>query len=536
MPAAHVENESPRPSRGVRRAFAAAVLTYTAAGLSLVPFYRHQINPDGIALISVAQKYLRGDFYHALNGSFGPLFSWLLMPFLASGLEPLLSAKLLSLIIGMAVMAGAYALSRRFDMADGTKKIVFFSLVPIILYYAFSVITADMLLACCLLFYLALICDGRYAENRSAGPLSGALGGAAYLCKAYAFFFFIVHFLVFNAFHYVRMGSRERREAVVRNLIWGYALFFLASGPWIALISAKYHRPSVGVAMHYITRYIGTESCRNPIPDWGLLKPPDETAVSIADDPCYIPMKPWNPFRSREDFQAYLREVLYNSALALRIYMGLSTLSAAVVIAYILLVLLPSRSAVPREKVLYPLVTVALYSMGYILAIVNERYFWFTHIILLLMTGQLLDFSLPRRLPDSRRNGAVRILFALTFAAMPADYLIHNMHSGQDVYTAAKRLEGVHYIRGNIASNREWHNSLYIAYHLQSKYYGIPRRRKDREGLLPQLRHDHIDYYLVWGEDRDAFSSLSRCAELTGGKVPGLGVYSLKEGDERPRL
>ncbi|MHC4720172.1 MAG: hypothetical protein ACYSYT_06835, partial [Planctomycetota bacterium] len=56
-------------------------------GGALVGHYRYQINPDGISYISVAQKYLAGDFAGAINGYWGPLYSWLLMPFLYFGIE-----------------------------------------------------------------------------------------------------------------------------------------------------------------------------------------------------------------------------------------------------------------------------------------------------------------------------------------------------------------------------------------------------------------------------------------------------------------
>ena len=59
-----------------------AIVIYCAAGFALLPFFRYQINPDGISYISIAQKYLIGDIDNAINGHFSPLFSWLLVPFL----------------------------------------------------------------------------------------------------------------------------------------------------------------------------------------------------------------------------------------------------------------------------------------------------------------------------------------------------------------------------------------------------------------------------------------------------------------------
>ncbi len=55
-----------------------------------------------VSRISVLPKNIsRQDFGNAINGYWGPLLSWLLAPFLAAGLKPLLAVKLLSIIIGL---------------------------------------------------------------------------------------------------------------------------------------------------------------------------------------------------------------------------------------------------------------------------------------------------------------------------------------------------------------------------------------------------------------------------------------------------
>ena len=44
------------------------ILTYLFLGLILLKYYRYQVNADGISYISIAQKYLNGDFSNAVNG------------------------------------------------------------------------------------------------------------------------------------------------------------------------------------------------------------------------------------------------------------------------------------------------------------------------------------------------------------------------------------------------------------------------------------------------------------------------------------
>jgi len=79
------------------------LILYLVLGLTLLGYYQYQINPDGVGYIQTAWKYLSGDFYGAVNAYWGPLLSWLLIPFLYFNQNPdyaLYSAKILSLILG----------------------------------------------------------------------------------------------------------------------------------------------------------------------------------------------------------------------------------------------------------------------------------------------------------------------------------------------------------------------------------------------------------------------------------------------------
>ena len=111
-----------------------------------------------------SQKYATGDFSNAINGYWGPLFSWLLVPFLVKGFTPLfslISAKTLSLIIGFTTLIGLRWLSHRVEIDETIRKLFVFALIIPILCFAFTELTADLLMTCslvfCLVFYLILI-------------------------------------------------------------------------------------------------------------------------------------------------------------------------------------------------------------------------------------------------------------------------------------------------------------------------------------------------------------------------------------------
>lgn len=95
---------------------------------------------------------------------------------------------------------------------------------------------------------------------------------------------------------------------------------------------------------------------------------------------------------------------------------------------------------------------------------------------------------------------------------------------GNDEYILSQSLENVYNVKGNIASNDKWESSLYLAYFLNSKYYGITINNGDVNSVNDQLTSSEIDYYLVWGDNGGY--QLSDYKEITNGRIPWLKVYS----------
>ena len=88
-----------------------ALAGYAAMLVPLAFHFSDQINPDGVAYLRIAGYYLAGDVGKAVSGYWSPLYSWLLVPWLAVGVRGLLATKLLAIslavawVIGMALLA-----------------------------------------------------------------------------------------------------------------------------------------------------------------------------------------------------------------------------------------------------------------------------------------------------------------------------------------------------------------------------------------------------------------------------------------------
>ena len=174
-------------------------------------------------------------------------------------------------------------------------------------------------------------------------------------------------------------------------------IFSLLSGVWIALISSKYHHLTFSNMGRGVFASLGPESVHttlekgDPIFFEGFFEPPNETAFVIYEDPSYARKKTWSPLESPGLFKHFISNFTENIFEGFRIYESFSRLSIAIVVVYILLILSrPFGKLFFRGEILYPLLTVILFTAGYYPFHFEARYLWIVNILLLLMGGKVL--------------------------------------------------------------------------------------------------------------------------------------------------
>ncbi len=506
-----------------------------------------RLTADSMLYFSLAKKYISGDFSNAINGYWGPLLAWLLVPFLYLGTSDVFAINALNLFLGIFIIIGVWRLSYRVEMTEMIRSIIIISLIPIAL--KFSVVQPmDTLLACVLIYYLIIIFKSNYSVNLSNGLLSGVLGALAYFSKAYALPFFIVHFLIMNVLHYFRNTSKPDRTNVVKNAVFGFVIFFLISGAWIMTISDKYGYFTYSTMRQTNFNAPDPESMGGglefgvPVFSQGFYAPPNKTAFVIWEDPSYLRGKPWSAWESWYYFKHFIRLMLKNISEGLRILENFSTFSTTIIIACILLLFTrPVNTWLQQSSLLYLLFTMTLFTGGYILFHFEERYLWLTNVLLLIMGGYVLSALLQKDFFDHKIRKSVLITcFIISFIFTPVKYVKQVISGGMDgdMYNMSTDLQKYN-IKGNIASNREyvpvhdaWHKTFRLAYWLNSRYYGQPKENISDGELETELKKHNINYYFFWGGSNSPNQLLSQYKELTNGEIPGLKIYSLKEAQQ----
>ena len=515
--------------------------------LILTTYHYERLTGDATLYLSIAEKYVQGDISNAINGYWGPLLSWLLVPFLYFGATHLVAINALNLIFGLLTIVGIWKLSHRFEISDKIRGIILIPLVPIIQFISL-IQPMDFLLLCILVYYLNIVFNKDFPNSLYHAAAAGVLGALAYFSKPYGFPFFISHFILINICHYFETSSKERRQKVLRGLITGFMLFSLLSGVWIGLISNKYGHLTFSNMGSGVFSVVSPGSSHktlekgDPIFFEGFFPPPNETAFIIYEDPSHARKKTWSPLESKRSLKHFVSNVTENIFEAIRTYESYSRLAIAIVTAYILFIFFyPLDKVLSQQALLYPLLTMLLYTGGYMPFHFESRYLWIVNVLLLLMGGKVLNELFQYDLFKKKSLRVILIVFfILSFGFTP---LRASIDTGKDninkkMYKLGTELDKHYNIRGNIASNRQkihtemhdsWHYTFRLAYWLKSRYFGMPREDISDKELLQELKKHDIDYYFFWEGSVKSPDFLSEYREITNGEMPGLKIFSLKD-------
>src|SRR3954447_1440755 len=101
------------------------------------------MNPDGVSYLTIARQYLDGHFADAINAYWSPLYSWLLVPLTAAGIEATLATKVLAILVGTATIAIVWWLMVNLSIPRDARVIVSLTLFPILYYFGMDVTTPD---------------------------------------------------------------------------------------------------------------------------------------------------------------------------------------------------------------------------------------------------------------------------------------------------------------------------------------------------------------------------------------------------------
>ncbi len=504
------------------------LILYFFLAIFSLNYYHFYLSADGISYISIAVKYLNGDWLNAINGVWSPFYSWLMVPIIALSHDPFNAAyvtRVVSLIAGFFTIIGISKLASTFNLENHSRIALLITSVPLVLFIPIFYDTPDLLVTCMLIFYFSFIFKQDYSLKWTNGALCGFFGGLAFLSKSYALPFFLVHFIFLNSLYYFK-GLEINRSNIKKNLVIGLAVFFVISSIWTGALSTKYDKPTISTAIDY-NHAINSPNYQKNI-HLGLLKPTNPTATSIWEDPSTVQLKDWSPFESWKNFEFQLELIWKNISLTLILIEYYSILSLAIIVVSLYLILKSNTNKSFKQGLVYLIFTIFLYSGGYILIMVQDRFF-LPVILLLMLTGFYLMNNLFENKVFSMKNRNILLAFLmLSFIFAPAYELTNYPNTDSKDLSISKTLQKDYNIHGNIASNDFWLITDGISFYLGNQYYGVPQNVNNSAELEKELINNNITYYFVWGNSGTLPPSYNN--EITNGGIQDLRIYSVNSG------
>lgn len=508
------------------------LIIYMSIGLFVINYYRYQIDPDGISYISIAQKYMNGNYKDAINGYWGPILSWLIVPFLFVKCDPQLAIRVILLFTGAICIIGIYLLIRRINIKYYLCQYILITCVPVIIYFSVYGISPDLIITTLIIFYIYYLFDPEYQYNTKISIILGIIGATMYLTKGYGFPFFVTSFIAAAIIRYSYIDSYriKHKFSIIYNTSIGLIVFIVIVLIWASIISGKYGYYTVGTTGRYNHALIGPESIGHPMLLDGLIAPPNSTAISIWEDPSYMNIQNWSITRSTYNIKYQIMLILKNIYKMLLIYeTSFSIFFVPIIIASIYILHKYKKNIVYSYNIAIMIMMFILYFFGYTIILVSARYLWVNYLFGILLCGIITSFMSDRY---DNKQVSYRIFCIMLFASftiMPIRYIVQNWNKDIDLHNMRNIIRNVCNVDGNIASNTEWHKTLYLSYYLGEAYYGKTKFMTNDKELLRELENNNIRYYFQWKEDGNGNGNILKIGkEITHDKIKGLKIYHVE--------
>jgi hypothetical protein len=490
---------------------------------------------DTFQYLVIAEDYSKGNFAEAVNSFWSPMFSWMLVIFLKTGIEPFLSIQLLQIIIGSVALLGVFVLIP-FRQENRILFLLFlFSFVILILSFAILVATPDLLLMTVGIWYLIFISGKHfYFNNKFSFLLFGLIGAMLYFAKGAGFVFFLLSFSIINLLFFIRKDFD--RKKIVFKYFSSLFIFFIISSFWIVLISKKENKILFSSAAEYNFKLIGPASnpnilgeLRHPFEWNGLIPPFQKNAINAWEEPQKMEIKNWSPFHSRNEFFHYMKIIFKNLWSIQSFYFGKDA-GTILVLGMLFLVLKKRNEAkiIFSENIIPILIAVSC-TLPYIFVLVTDRYIWINNIVLGVLAIAVFDVL-------SKKNRNISIVFLLIFSILiafqPAKELLANHDDYSNIFLEEETLSK--YISGNTVSvltngeigGENYTKSTLINYFSHSKYFGILCVPEQSKNMSDELKKYKIKYLLSWNNLYSMPDSLYQDAVMF--PKSGVKVYKLK--------
>ena len=461
-------------SRFVVGAFAFQIISLAAVGW----INQHALNPDGVAYMRIASYYAAAKMDLAISGYWGPLLSWLIVPWLKAGVGMVVAARIVMGLCALFFLSGCWRVFVRFGLRGRLLNWAIFGTAAVSVPWSVENITPDLLLGGLVGHAFSAMTADRWVERRGAAWRCGWWWGLAYLAKGVAF---PVALLIGSGLGALWWNQRpDSRARVGRSLLFTVLGFGLLAVPWVSILSAKYGRFTFSTSGRVNHAMVGPDDVRRIYPlDLGFHRP-EPGRVTFWEDPT-LPYPDWSPLSSFPNAVHQLRIIARNGCVALVMLSSVS-LAVPVIVAVVLCRLWRRawRARLRSENWWWTALPVAAFASVYLpgnLLVSEQRYFYPALPFLLVLHVGILIWSRPTAAPSwVRSQGMILAVCAVLIPTLARAWLRPGSAraAGEQAHVLARKISEAHLV-GPIAGSGSMPGGragLYVAFLLNQPWFG----------------------------------------------------------------
>lgn len=452
--------------------------------LSLLPFFQFQFNPDAAAYIAIAQHYANGNWSSAFSSYWSPLISWLLVPFVKTGVEPILGFKLISFASALFLSHSAIKLFPPFPDRLWLQVAIRLTVFIPCMMHGLCSNTPDVLSAALVLYTFQTVQS--LWNNPQVSFKQIGLGA-----MAAAFCYYAKHYNLYALSAMAAIGlcvaifHSTERAAKVALLLKTYALFILCCLPWAFIsqqLTGDFTFSSAGAFNMSMLQY-PTMPQPGSVGDSLLPLPYHQFIYSSIENPLSYHIPSWSPFTQPNQLLDFGIRVVLKNGYHLVTFFPL--LLALFILTMVWLRYTKQQISTPPAILLIALL---VYPAGYLLLVVEYRYLMLCEVIATLWLFQMLT-----QINRPKLHFTVAFLCILFGLYETITY----PHKGQELYQWSQQIATKENLAGQkwMSSSGLWNKSVSMAYFTKSTYADAlkPEVLKKYESALKQRG---INYYL----------------------------------------
>ncbi len=501
----------------------------------LWPYLQYYIDPDAISYLNIAERYIAGDYQHAINAFWSPMGCWLTAVLVkASGWPLFASAIMVNTIPALGMVIAGQALFHRFRQDNwerwcfGLMSACFWSYT--VYFQSFTDIWQFFFLTIGLLILL----KRNFIQNPLWWIIIGIIAALAYFGKAYSFYFFPLMILIVTAMKLKAEGQFHIKKLILICFV-AVAAMMLTAGPWLFLIHEKYGiwTSSTAGKLNMSWWLVGTQEFKEGITV--LVPPPYQGSLFYFEDPYLAQGRMVHFWDSPGLFIRQIARTGYNFIGWVTSANRISAFYFGIWIISILFFLRKNNgifNTLP-EKIL--LVVFLIFPLPYwLLTFDGGRYLWFTIPLCSILALRFTDVMLFPYLSHRFRKIFVAVFF-LSFLVTPVSDMKGMYKTGEAEFETAQQLEKLG-IKGSFVSNLSYADAaaelIRISWFSKNSWYCHTLNNFTTAEILKDATRYGVKYYFYFYNGATDDYELKNAdgqplPDLTHGTIKGLKVYQL---------